>query len=128
MVELAARHLDKDSSKLRLLEDKDLSFLAICQTADNFYDTEVLGSHWEPAVSTVDKSKVPRSFQANLLHPVGSSNTSTLSNNSTLPGNCHICGKPGHWARSCPLKPTNNPRSRAKNLCVIKVVGCLANS
>ena len=111
MVELAARHLDKDSSKLRLLEDKDLSFLAICQTADNLYDTEVLGSRWEPAVSTVDKSKVPRSFQANLLHPVGSSNPSTMSNNSTLPGNCHICGKPGHWARSCPSKPTNNPRS-----------------
>ena len=103
--EKKARHLDKTSDKLKVLSDNGIRFLQICQEADSLYQSEKQAGRWAPAISSVDKAKVPAKFQANLLQPATTNGNSQSSN---LPGNCHICGKPGHWARSCPQKQTQS--------------------
>ena len=81
--EKKARHLDKTSDKLKTLERSGITFLAICQEADSLYQSEKQAGHWSPAISSIDKAKVPPRFQANLLQPA-SQNSNSQSN---LPGN-----------------------------------------
>ena len=61
------RNYDKTSDKMASLKVNGLSFMMVTTDLETEYDTAYADNKWEPAASTVDKSKIPSGFQANTL-------------------------------------------------------------
>jgi hypothetical protein len=103
------------------LEDEEVSFEHICDKADSLYIMEIERKVWPPAATRRDTRVAPANFGANIA---GSEEATQLFVNAliqqmkqTVPsGNCHNCGKPGHWYKDCPLPKQGNQAARRNGL------------
>jgi hypothetical protein len=103
------------------LEDEEVSFEHICDKADSLYIMEIERKVWPPAATRRDTRVAPANFGANIA---GSEEATQLFVNAliqqmkqTAPsGNCHNCGKPGHWYKDCPLPKQGNQAARGNGL------------
>ena len=106
-----------------------LTFQDICRQAEDAYRTQFDRKEWPPASHAPD-IRVPSSTFGNVATtPASITRAEVLTliqsqgpggDASTKKGNCHKCGKPGHWANKCPelgssprkSGPSNSPGSR----------------
>lgn len=97
-----------------------LSYKTVCETATTEYRTLLHQGKWPPARNNPDAKRAPAAFGGLACSEVGTPVTQAQLNvliqqavqDATKPkmgGNCHNCGKPGHWSRECPEKKSGGP-------------------
>jgi Zinc knuckle len=98
-----------------------LTYQDTCRHAEDAYRTLYDRKEWPPARNIRDSKAPPTSF-GNLAidceTPRARSEVLTLiqtqshssRNSGSKPGNCHKCGKGGHWANECPDKSNSSER------------------
>ena len=99
--------------------DKKLTYQDICRHAEDTYRTLFDRKEWPPAKNVRDSNAPPSSF-GNLAVEIGTPITraevlTLIQSNvkgDSKPGNCHKCGKAGHWANECPDNSTQDNRNR----------------
>ena len=102
--------------------------LSMLDFIKELYDENLREDRWAPAKNATDTRAVPKSIQhASTPAPSTTAPNSDLAslvpvligllkaNNSTKPpakkGNCHNCGRPGHWSPDCPEKKSSSSSS-----------------
>jgi hypothetical protein len=91
-----------------------LTYQDICRQAeDAYYRLQYDRKEWPPA-SHVTDTRAPSATFGNVALPEGSPITraevlnliqsQTPRQDAPKKGNCHNCGKPGHWSNKCPKK------------------------
>ena len=102
---------------------KKLTYQDICRHAEDTYRTLLDRKEWPPARNVRDSRGPPTSFgnfavacetpltRAEVLNLIQtrSNHSRSFCSSSTRSGNCHKCGKPGHWANECPDTKSLNP-------------------
>ena len=121
---LVISHMSKHDAKSHMIKEK-LTFTDITNLAEEGYSTQFGRNAWPPAMSICDTKTPPASFGAlacgDVTKPLTAAQLNTLiqtkvnekvnnalSSGKSKPGNCHNCGKPGHWSRKCPNKKQND--------------------
>ncbi|KAI2508102.1 hypothetical protein MHU86_6275 [Fragilaria crotonensis] len=88
-----------------------LTFQDICRQAEDAYRTQFDRKEWPPASHAPDVRAPSATFGNVATAPAGISRAEVLTliqsqasgtETTTKKGNCHKCGKPGHWANKCP--------------------------
>jgi hypothetical protein len=88
-----------------------LTFQDICCQAEDAYRMQFDRKEWPPASHAPDVRVPSATFSNIATTPSGISQAEVLmliqsqasgTENPTKMGNCHKCGKPGHWANKCP--------------------------
>jgi hypothetical protein len=88
-----------------------LTFQDICRQAEDAYRTQFDRKEWPPASHAPDVRAPSATFGNVATAPAGISRAEVLTliqsqasgTEATMKkGNCHKCGKPGHWANKCP--------------------------
>jgi hypothetical protein len=121
---------EKSAANAYMIELK-LTYKDICQHAEETYRTLLDRKEWPPARNPRDQLHPtnlvwqPRHHQTRYqlsthrqTTPVTRAEVMNLmlqhsSSSSTAPkGNCHRCGKPGHWSRNCPDNSIQLPSPR----------------
>ena len=102
--------------------DKKLTYQDICRHAEDTYRTLYDRKEWPPARNVRDSRAPPTNFGNLAVQEVGTPITraevltliqSNMKGETNKPGNCHKCGKAGHWANDCPdNNAQNNNHSR----------------
>lgn len=91
------------------MESEGLGFEELCNKFADYYRAAHQDGHWLPSKNVRDTRGVPSNFANKAQKPRALTLTPNSGAPSTAPsGNCHVCGKSGHWARNCPSKPTNS--------------------
>jgi hypothetical protein len=99
---------DKNATLKYMVANK-LTYEDICDTASVSYLKYRREDKWQPLHHAKDV-KVPARTFGNNLTSIHENSTKT-----TKPGLCNNCQKPGHWARECPDKKSDGPRSYNRN-------------
>jgi hypothetical protein len=103
---------DKDAANKHMSDNK-LTYKDICTHAEDTYRTLFDRKEWPPARHARDSKAPPASFNLADAMPMTRSEVMLLMQSkspgggnkgasSAKTGNCHKCGKPGHWSRECP--------------------------
>ncbi|KAI2493992.1 hypothetical protein MHU86_20523 [Fragilaria crotonensis] len=100
---------EKSGAHAHMVAEK-LTFQDICRQAEDAYRTQFDRKEWPPASHAPDVRAPSATFgnvatapagisRAEVLTLIQSQASGTESDNEE--GNCHKCGKPGHWANKC---------------------------
>ncbi|KAI2514061.1 hypothetical protein MHU86_445 [Fragilaria crotonensis] len=100
----------KSGAHAHMVAEK-LTFQDICRQAEDAYRTQFDRKEWPPASHAPDVRAPSATFGNVATAPAGISRAEVLTliqsqasgtETTTKKGNCHKCGKPGHWANKCP--------------------------
>ena len=100
---------EKSGAQAHMVAAK-LTYQDICTQAEDVYRTQYDRKEWPPAVHAPD-TRAPRATYGNVATPESVPITradvlnliqSSVAGNHDKKGNCHKCGKAGHWANKCP--------------------------
>ncbi|KAI2513069.1 hypothetical protein MHU86_1361 [Fragilaria crotonensis] len=101
---------EKSGAHAHMVAEK-LTFQDICRQAEDAYRTQFDRKEWPPASHAPDVRAPSATFGNVATAPAGISRAEVLTliqsqasgtETPTKKGNCHKCGKPGHWANKCP--------------------------
>ncbi|KAI2508011.1 hypothetical protein MHU86_6418 [Fragilaria crotonensis] len=101
---------EKSGAHAHMVAEK-LTFQDICRQAEDAYRTQFDRKEWPPASHAPDVRAPSATFGNVATAPAGISRAEVLTliqsqasgtETTTKKGNCHKCGKPGHWANKCP--------------------------
>ena len=101
---------EKSGAHAHMVAEK-LTFQDICGQAEDAYRTQFDRKEWPPASHAPDVRAPSATFGNVATTPAGITRAEVLTliqsqgpgtETSTKKGNCHKCGKPGHWANKCP--------------------------
>ncbi len=112
---------DKDAANKHMSDNK-LTYKRICTHAEGAYRTLFDRKEWPPACHARDSKAPPALFNIADAMPmnrsevmllmqsksVGNGGKNNKGTSSAKTGNCHKCGKPGHWLRECPNGDATN--------------------
>ena len=110
---------EKSGAHAHMVAEK-LTFQDICRQAEDAYRTQFDRKEWPPASHAPDVRAPAATFgnvasaptsitRAEVLTLIQSQTSGT--ENPTKKGNCHKCGKPGHWANKCPELANSSRKS-----------------
>ena len=114
---------EKGAANKHMIEKK-LTYQDICRHAEDTYRTMYDRKEWPPARNVRDARAPPTSFgnlavdcdtpltRAEVLTLIQTKSSTTRGART---GNCHKCGKSGHWANECPdnvSPPTSSGRNQ----------------
>ena len=119
----------------RYMASEALTYRDICSLAEDEWKKLVDDNKWAPARTKIDSGRPSNQFGVNLQcmdvnQPLTEASALVLMqqlqqqlggvkngghNGAVKKGNCHKCGKPGHWANECPDKANNNGGSNNRN-------------
>ena len=102
-----------------------LTYQDICHEAEDAYRTQLDRKEWPPA-STAPDLRAPSSTFGNMAatqDPTSITRAEVMNLIQSQPsgqpqvkkGNCHKCGKPGHWANKCPDNVNGNRQHGTRN-------------
>ena len=101
---------EKSGAHAHMVAEK-LTFQDICRQAGDAYRTQFDRKEWPPASHAPDVQAPLATFGNITAAPSGISQAEVRTliqsqasgtENSARKGNCHKCGKRGHWANNCP--------------------------
>ena len=109
---LDIRYKEKSAAQVHMVAKK-LTYQDICCQAEDAYRLQYNRKEGPPA-SHVTDTPAPSATFGNVALPEGSPSTQaevlnliqsqTPRQDAPKKGNCHNCGKPGHWSNKCPKK------------------------
>ena len=102
---------EKSGAQAHMVAEK-LTYQDVCRQAEDVYRTQYDRKEWPPASRAPDV-RAPATTFGNVATPIQGSITRAEVMNLIMSqtqgaseqgkmGNCHKCGKPGHWANKCP--------------------------
>ena len=110
-------HKEKIAANQHMI-DKKLTYQDICRLAEDVYQTLYDRKEWPPARNVRDSKAPPTAFghlAIEMNTPLTRAKVLTLIQSNmrgdTKPGNCHECGKAGHWANECSEPSTQNSQA-----------------
>jgi hypothetical protein len=116
---LDIRYKEKSGAHAHMVAEK-LTFQDICRQAEVAYRTQFGRKEWPPASHAPDV-RAPAATFGNVASPPTSITRAEVltliqsqtsgTKNPTKKGNCHKCGKPGHWANKCPELANSSRKS-----------------
>ncbi|KAI2506682.1 hypothetical protein MHU86_7783 [Fragilaria crotonensis] len=114
---------EKSAAQAHMVSEK-LTYQDVCRQAEDAYRLQYDRKEWPPASHATD-TRVPSATFGNVALPEGSPITraevlnliqsQTPRQDAPKKGNCHNCGKPGHWSNKCPDKNKNNRKNVSGN-------------
>ncbi|KAI2498513.1 hypothetical protein MHU86_15973 [Fragilaria crotonensis] len=110
---------EKSAAQTHMVTEK-LTYQDICRQAEDAYRLQYDRKEWPPASHATD-TRVPSATFGNVALPEGSAITraeilnliqsQTPRQDTPKKGNCHNCGKPGHWSNKCPERNKNGRKN-----------------
>ena len=102
-------HMNKNECK-SYMDSNGFGYEEICNLFADYYRKANQDGRWLPTKTVRDNHGAPRNFsnqaKYKALTLVQNAPSSGASQDKQS-GNCHKCGKSGHWARSCPSRSTS---------------------
>ncbi|KAI2494289.1 hypothetical protein MHU86_20266 [Fragilaria crotonensis] len=110
---------EKSAAQAHMVSEK-LTYQDVCRQAEDAYRLQYDRKEWPPASHATD-TRVPSATFGNVALPEGSAITraevlnliqsQTPRQDTPKKGNCHNCGKPGHWSNKCPERNKNGRKN-----------------
>ncbi|KAI2503664.1 hypothetical protein MHU86_10788 [Fragilaria crotonensis] len=110
---------EKSAAQAHMVSKK-LTYQDVCRQAEDAYRLQYDRKEWPPASHATD-TRVPSATFGNVALPEGSAITraevlnliqsQTPRQDTPKKGNCHNCGKPGHWSNKCPERNKNGRKN-----------------
>jgi hypothetical protein len=114
---------EKSAAQAHMVTEK-LTYQDVCRQAEDAYRLQYDRKEWPPASHATD-TRVQSATFGNVALPEGSAITQaevlnliqsqTSCQDTPKKGNCHNCGKPGHWSNKCPEKNKNGRKNASGN-------------
>jgi Zinc knuckle len=115
---------EKSAAQAHMVAEK-LTYQDICREAEDTYRTQYDRKEWPPtsnapdvrapaatfgnmATAPTDNAPITRAEVMNLIQ-----SQPTAGQDQAKKGNCHKCGKAGHWANKCPDNVTANRKNNS---------------
>jgi hypothetical protein len=105
------------SAATTLMASSGLTYRHVCEQAVNEYRTQLDNKRWPPASHAPDVKAPPKAFgNVAAAAPITMEHIYALMQQQDgksfeKKGNCHKCGKPGHWSRECPSTSSQGNRT-----------------
>ena len=115
---------EKSGAQAHMVAEK-LTYQDICRQAEDVYRTQYDRKEWPPSSNKPD-TRAPNAAFGNLAEsenvPITRAEALNLIQQATnhdqtqaKRGNCHNCGKPGHWANKCPQNANQGQNSNKRD-------------
>ena len=114
---------EKSAAQTHMVSEK-LTYQDICRQAEDAYRLQYDRKEWPPASHASD-TRAPSSTFGNVATtehlPITRAEVLNLiqsrapTKDAPKKGNCHNCGKPGHWSNKCPEKKNFAPKNGTRN-------------